>query len=51
MVVCANFNDVFGDTKLQTLSSYNSAVEQRCQNYVAPKMNCKCVGNEVGVAA
>ena len=54
-----NFHEVVGDIKLQTLSSYkarskipNSAAEQTCKRvYMASKMDCKCVGNEVSVAA
>ena len=37
--------------KLQSKLS-NSAVEQTgLGDYMAPKVDCKCVGNEVGVAA
>ena len=37
--------------KLQSKLS-NSAVEQTgLRDYMSPKVDCKCVGNEVGVAA
>ena len=37
--------------KLQS-KLYNSAVEQTgLRDYMASKVDCKCVGNEVGVAA
>ena len=53
-----NFHEIVGDIKLQTLSSYKARFLTALLNrYVkesiamASKMDCKCVGNEVSVAA
>ena len=38
--------------RADTLKLSNSAVEQTgLRDYMASKVDCKCVGNEVGVAA
>ena len=55
-----NFHEVFWGIKLQEKGRHsqatnklsNSAVEQTgLRDYMASKVDCKCVGNEVGVAA